>query len=125
MRILRLICACCGQTAPARKQWWNQDKGYGVCHRCFDCVVQKEGMDRARESYGLEGVNHSLKKVKSVNADSLRCGDTIRIAEGDRQIVFKGDNGGFAVLSLWLEAHNAPYFVGRKSKQKLICYVES
>ena len=31
--IVTLVCCCCGQDTKGR-QWFNQDRGYGVCHEC-------------------------------------------------------------------------------------------
>jgi hypothetical protein len=57
-----LMCACCGGEAPGR-QWWNRDKGYGVCARCFERTVKAEGLAMAVFRYGRPGVNHSKKKA--------------------------------------------------------------
>ena len=55
-----LICACCGGLAPAYKQWWNQDTGYGVCPRCYQSAAAKEGEAIAITTYGHPGVHHSI-----------------------------------------------------------------
>lgn len=60
-RIKNLRCACCGDSAPAREQWWNRDEGYGVCKRCFEEEVKKQGEEWAIQTYGRPGVHHSLK----------------------------------------------------------------
>lgn len=68
---MTLICACCGGQAPARKQWFNQDKGYGICARCFTRVVKHErtvlGNPEAEasaiRSYGRAGEHHSLRTL--------------------------------------------------------------
>lgn len=60
MNSLRLTCACCGEPAPALKQWWNRDTGYGCCTRCFYDIALQEGMKYARECYGKPGVHHTL-----------------------------------------------------------------
>jgi hypothetical protein len=59
-KIICLDCACCGGYAPAHRQWYNQDDGYGVCKDCFDLHVQKYGEDTAKNYFGLSGVHHSL-----------------------------------------------------------------
>lgn len=55
-----LICACCGAPAPARRQWYNRDTGYGVCARCFNQSVVKEGVEESIRLYGAPGIHHSL-----------------------------------------------------------------
>lgn len=66
---MNLICSSCLHYAPAKKQWWNQDTGYGICARCFQSVVahetkvlgQDEGLAYAIQSYGKPGIHHSLE----------------------------------------------------------------
>lgn len=58
-RIKILSCACCGQAAPALKQWWNRDTGYGACSECFNRMKEKEGLEQAIENYGQPGIHHS------------------------------------------------------------------
>ncbi len=53
-----LICACCGASAPG-SQWWNRDTGYGVCSRCFDTELARNGLDEAVRLYGHPGRHHS------------------------------------------------------------------
>lgn len=55
-----LRCACCGGNAPAKKQWWNRDTGYGVCARCFEWIAKREGREQAEFSYGKPGIHHSI-----------------------------------------------------------------
>lgn len=59
-KILKLECCCCGCLAPAYKQWWNRDTGYGACKRCFDDSVAKYGLEVSEDYYGKAGVHHSL-----------------------------------------------------------------
>lgn len=64
-----LQCACCGGEAPAKKQWWNQDKSWGICARCYQSVLahevklygEVEGKREAERAYGLPGIHHSLE----------------------------------------------------------------
>lgn len=39
---MQLICASCSGLAPAKKQWFNQDTGYGICPRCWSKVLGRE-----------------------------------------------------------------------------------
>jgi len=51
-----MACACCGQPAGSWMQWWNQDRGFGIC---FDCVGWIRGRGATeefiRDTYGYEG----------------------------------------------------------------------
>lgn len=55
---MTLKCAVCGGNAPGR-QWFNQDKGFGICAHCFTSIVEKEGQEQAVKSYGHPGIHHS------------------------------------------------------------------
>ena len=59
-RVITLECCCCGQPAPAFKQWWNRDTGYGICATCYRRITAKEGCVEALHRYGHSGVHHSL-----------------------------------------------------------------
>ena len=59
---MTLRCACCGGNAPAKKQWWNRDTGYGVCARCFEWIAKREGQEQAESFYGKAGVHHSVEE---------------------------------------------------------------
>jgi hypothetical protein len=61
MKTLWLRCSCCGDTAPAHKQWANRDTGYGCCARCFtEIFVAKYGMEEAVWLHGKPGIHHSI-----------------------------------------------------------------
>lgn len=66
-------CSCCGDyPSPARPQWWNQDKGFGICDPCAAALLHLPGvkplgarpMDRDEfvECYGKDGVHYHLPK---------------------------------------------------------------
>jgi hypothetical protein len=59
-KVITLECCCCGQPAPAFKQWWNRDTGYGICATCYRRITAKEGCVEALQRYGHPGVHHSL-----------------------------------------------------------------
>jgi hypothetical protein len=61
---MNLQCACCGGEAPSRKQWWNRDTGYGVCPRCFETAVKRDGEEEAIKTYGYPGIHHSINLGK-------------------------------------------------------------
>ena len=60
--MLKLKCACCGIRTKALKQWWNRDKGYGVCEDCFEESVKHDGIDASISCYGHPGIHHSINK---------------------------------------------------------------
>ena len=51
-----LICHCCGYKTKGR-QWWNRDKGYGVCPECANFIAGKEGLKELMMSCGIPGVH--------------------------------------------------------------------
>lgn len=57
--VRQLECACCGGPAPALRQWWNQDTGYGLCARCGDWILGREpgGLVYVEQAYGKRGVH--------------------------------------------------------------------
>ncbi len=57
---MHLICAECGEEAPAFHQWPNRDTGYGCCPRCFLRVEEREGRGDAIFLYGYPEIHHSL-----------------------------------------------------------------
>jgi hypothetical protein len=63
--IFDLVCAVCGGPAPARKQWWNRDTGFGVCPGCFVLVTEKQGLEEAVLCFGHPDVHHSLVDGRS------------------------------------------------------------
>lgn len=60
-------CTCCGSyMKPPRPQWWNQDKGYGLCDSCANEIF-KSGFhtpESFQECYGKDGVHYKLEKTK-------------------------------------------------------------
>lgn len=53
-------CASCGGEAKG-KQWWNRDKGYGVCPRCvFRQLMNGTTPEEIYSNYGKEGRNYHL-----------------------------------------------------------------
>jgi hypothetical protein len=62
-----LTCSCCLGEAPAYAQWWNRDRGYGLCGGCATWIREKSRSfdpDEFRRSYGDGGV-HWLPAVCS------------------------------------------------------------
>ena len=52
-------CACCGDITKGR-QWFNQDRGYGLCARCAKWIEGRHGRDYVEDAYGKFGIHHSL-----------------------------------------------------------------
>lgn len=57
--IRRLVCCCCGDAAPALKQWWNRDTGFGLCGRCARWLKARPDYNEVEftSNYGHEGVH--------------------------------------------------------------------
>lgn len=57
MKVKRFECSACGRAAYAYKQWWNRDKGFGLCSDCAawlrSCRDYKP--DEFAQNYGREG----------------------------------------------------------------------
>lgn len=66
-RATNLICSCCGKTTRGR-QWFNRDRGYGLCYRCLhDLKHSKDALNNPeyiQETYGIEGYHFNLKGDK-------------------------------------------------------------
>jgi hypothetical protein len=58
--IKSLYCACCDREARGR-QFFNQDRGYGLCKRCADRIEKCEGLEYVESCYGKKGIHHSIK----------------------------------------------------------------
>ena len=54
-----LTCGCCG-TYTLGRQWWNQDKGYGMCVKCWRRFYK----DDYCSSIGRRGVHFAIKVDK-------------------------------------------------------------
>jgi hypothetical protein len=59
MRIL--TCGCCGERAPALKQHWNQDTGFGLCPRCVPYILDNpRAGNEELKGYGTPGLNFAV-----------------------------------------------------------------
>ena len=63
-----LCCAECGAETIGR-QWWNQDKGYGICDRC------SENWGADSNIYGKKGIHHSISLEDKLRNKSIFRGD--------------------------------------------------
>lgn len=63
---MRLTCCVCGASAPAHKQWWNRDRGFGLCGRCAAWLKTRRdyNAEEFRQNYGDEGI-HWIAEVPS------------------------------------------------------------
>jgi len=57
--IRTMTCACCGCRTKGR-QWFNQDKGFGLCARCARWIEGRHGLAYVEDAYGKTGIHHSL-----------------------------------------------------------------
>ena len=54
----KLICCCCGKYTKG-KQWYNRDKGYGICPDCAKWVKETgTSKEEMISSYGHPGINY-------------------------------------------------------------------
>ncbi len=60
-----LTCGCCGERAPALKQHWNQDKGFGLCPRCVPAILNnpRAGIEELK-GYGTPGTNFAAPLLR-------------------------------------------------------------
>jgi len=53
------ICCCCGKYTKG-KQWWNRDKGYGLCLSCYKWISTRETPEYMKDCYGVKGVHCAI-----------------------------------------------------------------
>jgi hypothetical protein len=56
--LITLYCSCCGQPTLGR-QWWNRDKGYGLCSGCAKGLRDKGDLE-IYINYGTRGVHYEI-----------------------------------------------------------------
>ena len=61
--IKTLICCCCGQFTKGR-QWYNRDKGYGVCPKCIKSF-HNIPPDEIKDNYGIKGFHYDIQ-IKNI-----------------------------------------------------------
>lgn len=63
---MNLTCCVCGDNAPAKKQWYNRDRGFGLCARCADWLKRRADYDPVEftSNYGQEGVHWLPAEIK-------------------------------------------------------------
>lgn len=60
--VKHMTCAVCDQPTKGR-QWWNRDKGFGVCPKCIDRMKGRGTSDEEIENlYGKKGVHWGVEK---------------------------------------------------------------
>jgi len=42
------------------RQWWNRDKGFGLCSQCAERIEKRENADYMKECYGIKGYHYDL-----------------------------------------------------------------
>jgi len=57
--IRQLTCCCCGQSARGR-QWYNRDKGYGLCSKCAEWIGKRESATEMYSNYGMPGFHYNV-----------------------------------------------------------------
>lgn len=59
--IKTLTCCCCGELALGR-QWWNRDKGFGLCVRCAERISKVEDDETMKNCYGVKGTHYQIEE---------------------------------------------------------------
>jgi len=58
-KIVRLKCAVCGKPASGR-QWWNRDKGFGICYKCVAEQEKTTSEELMALNYGKKGEHYNV-----------------------------------------------------------------
>lgn len=62
MKPIRLLkCCCCSQLTKGR-QWWNRDKGFGLCNKCADVIKKNSCREDMESCYGKEGIHYLIEE---------------------------------------------------------------
>ena len=59
--IVILTCDCCKVNTHGR-QWWNRNKGIGICSSCAKELAQVEPYDYMHGCYGIPNIHYFLKE---------------------------------------------------------------
>lgn len=64
-----LVCCTCGDRAPAKRQWYNRDHGFGLCGRCATWLKTRRDYDPGefQQTYGHEGIHWIAEKGSTPN----------------------------------------------------------
>ena len=62
--ITTLTCSCCGKAAKGR-QWWNRDRGYGLCKGCIEFASKDLTKEERISYYGYNGVHYNLEGLNN------------------------------------------------------------
>lgn len=82
-KVIDLTCCCCGNETRGR-QWWNRDKGFGLCNKCVDFCKRGETEESFKQCYGIEGVHYKLNQDDEDFEDY-----TNRVIKENREIWFE------------------------------------
>lgn len=83
-----LTCCVCGDSTRGR-QWWNRDRGYGLCEGCAD-DPRVMGQEDAARLYGERGIHYCVPAPKMTVC--AYCGEIIRTGERPATHGFCGDD---------------------------------
>lgn len=56
-----LTCCCCGRYTKG-KQWWNRDKGFGLCLKCWNWISQTNTIEYMKSTYGITGIHCAIRE---------------------------------------------------------------
>lgn len=58
--VVSLTCCCCGKSTQGR-QWYNRDKGYGLCANCAEWIKSRgTSAEEMQSLYGIKGTHYDL-----------------------------------------------------------------
>ena len=77
---IQLQCCCCGRGTMGR-QWWNRDKGFGLCDKCADLIEEKEGEEILHSMAGVEGIHYRLVETPAEDYSQFDKHDVRKFAE--------------------------------------------
>jgi hypothetical protein len=66
-------CCVCGNGTKAKEQWWNRDRGYGLCGDCAAWLKARPDYDPQEFTsyYGHEGVHWMPKETPLMTLDEF------------------------------------------------------
>jgi hypothetical protein len=58
-------CSHCGNSAGRFEQYWNQDRGFGICPDCIDWLESRG--ENISKLHGKEGIHYERQETHSQN----------------------------------------------------------
>ena len=59
IKLINMICSCCGKECPNLKQWHNRDNGFSICRDCIHWLKKRGESDESlKHDYGIAGIHY-------------------------------------------------------------------